>query len=313
VANPTTALPTAARKQPQRRRRMHDGQTIAHPVVRILKGVLLVVVCGLILMPFLGIVSTSVAPESQITSSGGFVLIPESINLDAYKSILAGGVVTRALAISVFITVVGTALSLVATTLLAYALSRKELVGRGVLMALLLLSLLFTPGLIPTYLAVKQFGLLDSLWALIIPTMVSAFNVIVVRSFFQSLPQELLDAARIDGAGHWQVFTRIVLPLSKAILAVVGLFYAVGYWNSFFNGLLYLNDSSLWPLQLVLRTYVVNGSQLSSPELGSLDAIPPQPAIQMAILVISIVPIICVYPFLQKHMTKGVLTGAVKG
>ncbi|WP_253705306.1 carbohydrate ABC transporter permease [Brachybacterium sp. P6-10-X1] len=182
------------------------------------------------------------------------------------------------------------------------------------MLLLVLVSLLFAPGLIPTYLVVRQFNLIDSLWALILPTAVSAFNVIVVRAFFVNLPEELIDAARIDGASEWQIFRRIALPLSKAVLAVVGLFYGVGYWNAFFNALLYLNDASKWPLQMVLRTYVINGTEMGTAEMGqAVEAAPPQTTIQMAILVISIVPIVIVYPFLQRHFTKGVLTGAVKG
>ncbi|WP_341975516.1 carbohydrate ABC transporter permease [Microbacterium sp. LTA6] len=297
----------------QRRNRLHNGQTLAHPLMRGLKGLVLLIACALIIMPFVAIISTSLAGEDQITRSGGLVLWPEQFNLHAYEAVFAGGVVSRALGVSVFVTVVGTALSLVTTTLLAYALSRPNLVARGAVMMLVLFSLLFTPGMIPTYLAVKQFGLIDSLWALIIPTMVNAFNVIVLHSFFKGLPQELFDSAKLDGASEWQTLRQIVLPLSKAILAVVGLFYGVGYWNSFFTSLLYLNDSSLWPLQMVVRSYVVGGSQLSPAELGNPDVLPPQPALQMAILIISIIPIVCVYPFLQKHFAKGVLTGAVKG
>lgn len=304
---------TAQRRTPTRRHRLHNGQTLPHPFMRGLKGLVLLIACALIVMPFVAIISTSLAGEDQITRSGGLVLWPEEVTFTAYEAVFAGGVVSRALGVSVFVTVVGTALSLITTTLLAYALSRPNLVARGAVMMLVLFSLLFTPGMIPMYLAVKQFGLIDSLWALIVPTMVNAFNVIVLHSFFKGIPQELFDSAKLDGASEWQILRRIVLPLSKAILAVVGLFYGVGYWNSFFTSLLYLNDSSLWPLQMVVRAYVVGGSQLSPAELGNPDVLPPQPALQMAILIISIIPIVCVYPFLQKHFAKGVLTGAVKG
>ncbi|NUR94659.1 MAG: carbohydrate ABC transporter permease, partial [Kribbellaceae bacterium] len=149
-------------------------------------------------------------------------------------------------------------------------------------------------------------------WALIVPTMISAFNVVVLRAFFMNLPNEITESARIDGAGELMTFSYIVLPLSKAVLSVIGLFYAVAYWNAFFSALLYLNDSKLWPLQLVLRTYVINDTQLGSAELGT-ELLPPQASIQMAILVVSIVPILIIYPFLQRHFAKGVLTGAVKG
>jgi len=196
--------------------------------------------------------------------------------------------------------------------LLAYALSRPAFVAGRLILLVVLFSMLFSPGIIPLYLTVKGAGLLDSIWALIVPTMVSAFNVVVLRAFFMNLPNEITESARIDGAGELKTFSYIVLPLSKAVLSVIGLFYAVAYWNAFFSALLYLNDSKLWPLQLVLRTYVINDAQLGSAELGT-ERLPPQASIQMAILVISIVPILLVYPFLQRHFAKGVLTGAVKG
>ncbi|WP_258066731.1 carbohydrate ABC transporter permease [Arthrobacter sp. GMC3] len=297
----------------RKKSKLHNGQSMPHPLMRVFKGLVLTIACAAIVLPFVGIISTSFAGQDQITRAGGLVLWPEEFSLQAYESVFAGGVVSKALGVSIFVTTIGTALSLITTALLAYALSRPNMVGRGPMMMLVLFSLLFTPGMIPTYLAVKQFGLIDSLWALIIPTMVSGFNVIVLRSFFMGLPRELFDSAKLDGASEWQILRRIVLPLSKAILAVVGLFYGVGYWNSFFTALLYLNDSGLWPLQMVVRAYVVGGSQLSPAELGNPDVLPPQPAIQMAILMISIIPIVCVYPFLQKHFAKGVLTGAVKG
>lgn len=291
-----------------------DGMPAPHLPERIVKAIVLTIVCALVIVPFVGIISTSLASPQQVIQAGGFVFFPTSIDLTAYRSILAGGVVTRALLVSAFVTGVGTAISMVFTGLLGWALSRRGSVGNRVLLMLVLISLLFNPGMIPSYLVVQQFGLLNSLWALIIPTCVSAFNVIVVRAFFAELPGELLESARIDGATEWQMFRYIGLPLSKAVLAVIGLFYGVGYWNAFFNALLYISDASKWPLQLVLRTYVVNDVQMGAQDFGqAVETVPPQTSIQMAILVISIVPIIIVYPFLQKHFAKGMLTGAVKG
>jgi multiple sugar transport system permease protein/putative aldouronate transport system permease protein len=298
---------------PSRRRRTRPLDTPGIPA-RAVKGLVLLIFCAAVVVPFVGIVSTSLADRAQVSAAGGFVLFPASPSLDAYQTIFAGGVVTRAMLVSVGVTTVGTAVSLITSTLLAYALSQQGSFGQKPMLMLVLFSLLFTPGLIPNYLVVKELGLLDSYWALILPTALSAFNVIVLRAFFMGIPRELVDAARIDGAGHLTIFARIVLPLSKAVLAVIGLFYAVGYWNSFFNALLYLNDTAKWPLQLVLRTYVVNNAEISASDLGSgVDSLPPQPSIQMAILVVTIVPILLVYPFLQRHFAKGVLTGAVKG
>ncbi|BCJ70973.1 ABC transporter permease [Catellatospora sp. IY07-71] len=283
------------------------------PLARAAKGLVLALCCAAVVVPFVGIVSTSLATREEVTRSGGFVLLPGEISFAAYEAILSGGVVTRATLVSLFVTAAGTALSLVATTLLAYGLSRPGSFAHRPLLLTVLFAILFGPGLIPSYLVVKSLGLVDTYWALLLPPMISAFNVIILRAFFQELPPEVLESARIDGAGDLAILWRIVLPLSKAALAVIGLFYGVGYWNAFFGALLYLNDSGMWPLQLVLRTYVVNQTQLGIDQLGGGAALPPQEAVQMAILVLSIVPILLVYPFVQRHFSKGVLIGAVKG
>ena len=281
---------------------------------RAIKGIILTLCCALVIIPFVGIVSTSLSTRQAVNEAGGFVLIPSEVSLDAYRAILSGGVVTRAVGVSIFITVAGTLLSLASTVLLGYGLSRRGSFAHRPLLMIIIFALLFPPGIIPTYLVVKSLGLLDSYWALILPVTVSAFNVIIMRAFFMEMPAEIIDSARIDGASDLQILGRIILPLSKAVLAVIGLFYAVGYWNAFFGALLYINDIAKWPLQLVLRTYVVNQSSIGVDQLGAAGAdLPPQEAIQMAILVISIIPILLVYPFIQRHFTKGVLVGAIKG
>src|SRR5690242_2271226 len=264
----------------------------------VVKAIFLTAICLVVIVPFIGVVSTSLASPDEVIKAGGFVLLPtHGIDWSSYRSILSGGTVTQALLVSGFITAVGTAIALFLTCTLGWALSRRGSVGNKPLLLLVLISLLFNPGLIPSYLVVQQFGLLDSLWAVILPVSVSAFNVIVVRAYFVGLPAEVLDSARIDGASEWKLFWYIGLPLSKAVVAVVGLFYGVGYWNSFFGALLYLNDSSKWPLQLVLRTYVLNGVEIGAQDLGAAgEALARQTSIQMAILMISIVPILCVYP-----------------
>ncbi|TDE88788.1 carbohydrate ABC transporter permease [Occultella glacieicola] len=304
---------TTPRRRKTGRGTLIDGVPRPSRVESVIKAIVLTIACGLVILPFVGIISTSLAPAEQVNRAGGFVLLPEGIDLTAYASILTGGVVTRALLVSVGVTAVGTVLSLTLTAMLGWALSRRQTMGNRQLLLLVLVSLLFNPGIIPSYLVVQQLGMLDTLSAIIVPTAVSAFNVIVVRAFFVGLPQEVMDSARIDGAGEWKLFWYMGLPLARPVLAVVGLFYGVGYWNAFFNAMLYLSDSSLWPLQLVLRTYVVDGTQLGAQDLGAEASLPPQTTIQMAILVISIIPILIVYPFLQRHFAKGMLTGAVKG
>ncbi|MGW0945600.1 carbohydrate ABC transporter permease [Streptomyces sp. NPDC002623] len=280
------------------------------PLTQAAKAVALTAVVLLVCVPFLVILSTSLAAPREVVANGGWVLWPEHPTLQAYRDILDGGIVTHALAVSAGVTVVGTALSLACTVALAYALSRPGVFGGRPVLLLILFTFLFPPGMIPGFLLVKELDLLGSYGSLILPVLVNVFNLVVLRGFFQGIPEELYEAARLDGAGDWRVLWSIVLPLSKAALAVVGLFYAVAYWNSWFYASLYL-ESDQWPLQQVLRTYVVAGSGLTDTTTGEATVNAPQ-TIQMAVLVIATVPILLVYPFLQKYFTKGVLTGAVK-
>ena len=275
------------------------------------KGLAIVVVVAAVAYPLLGVIGTSFASQTDIIRSTGLVLWPDHPTLDAYRTIFTGGVVTRALIVSIGITVVGTLASLLVTVGMAYGLSRRDVTGSRFILMTALFTMLFNAGIIPNFLLVKGLGLYDTYAALVMPTLVSAFNLVVLRSFFMNLPEELYDAAKVDGAGDLRILVRIVLPLSKAVLAVISLFYAVTYWNAFFNSLLYLNDSAKWPLPMVLRTYVLQGQSLNAASAGEVLA--PQQAVQMAVLVIAVVPILCVYPFLQRYFTKGVLTGAIKG
>jgi ABC-type glycerol-3-phosphate transport system permease component len=281
------------------------------PGYQAIKAVVLGGFALVIVIPILVVISTSLASDRDIIDAGGYVLWPSHPTLKAYQTLFGGGLMGRAILVSVFVTLVGTAIALAVTIALAYATSRPVLFGRPVLL-MVLFTLLFAPGIIPMFLVVKQLGLLDSLWSLILPGALGAFNFVVLRTFFMNVPGELLESARIDGASDFTILRRIVLPLSKAVVAVVGLFYAVGFWNAFFNALLYLNDTSKWPVQVILRTYVLQGKSLSADQLGVHPPSQPQ-SLQMAVVVVALVPIAMVYPFLQRHFTKGVITGAVKG
>jgi putative aldouronate transport system permease protein len=286
---------------------------------RLSKPVVLTLIALAVAFPLYVVVVTSLSTTEAVTRAGGLVVVPRELTVAAYVQLLSGGVVTRALLISVLITAVGTAFSLGITVLAAYGLSRPGSVFHRPLLFVVLLTFLFGPGIIPSYLLVNSLGLIDHYASLILPTAISAFNLIVMRSFFMGIPGELIDSARIDGAGEFAILRRIVLPLSKAVVAVVGLFYAVGYWNAFFNALLYINDNNKWPLQMVLRTYIVQqqplptgaGGIATGTGLGMQPA--PGLAIKMAIVMIAIVPVLLVYPFIQRHFTKGVIIGAVKG
>lgn len=283
----------------------------ASPGLQTFKSLFLGLFAIAIIIPILVVVSTSLADEKQLVEAGGYVLWPTHPTLAAYKALLTGPLMFRALGVSLFITVVGTLIALFVTITMAYATSRKVLFGRPVVMGVLF-TLLFAPGLIPSFLMVRQLGLLDTVWSLILPGVFAAFNFVVMRAFFMNIPKELIESAQMDGASDWQILWKIVLPLSKAVVAVVGLFYAVSFWNAFFNALLYVNDQNLWPVQLILRSYVIQGSSVAADQLGVGVTAPPQ-SLKMAVVVIALVPICLLYPFLQRHFTKGVITGAVKG
>ncbi|ARX83047.1 ABC transporter permease [Streptomyces alboflavus] len=281
------------------------------PLTKAAKGVAVAVVLALVLIPFLVIVSTSLASNREVVAHGGWVLWPTEPTLRAYRTVLSGGIVTEALGVSVVLTAAGTLFSLACTTFLAYALARPGVFGGKPVLLLILFTFLFPPGMIPAFLLVKGMGMMDTYAALVAPVLINVFNLIVLRGFFQGIPEELYEAARLDGANDWQILWRVVLPLSKAALAVVSLFYAVSYWNAWFHASIYL-ESDHWPLSQVLRTYVIGGSQIADTGLSEAGQVSAPQTTQMAVLVIATVPILLVYPFLQKYFTKGVLTGAIK-
>ncbi|RRS01749.1 carbohydrate ABC transporter permease [Glycomyces terrestris] len=276
------------------------------------KGASIVVIALLILFPLYTIALTSLSSAETVNRAGGLVVWPgDGITFEAYEQMFRNPVVLRSLLVSLGITAVGTVISVVVSVLGAYSLSRPGSFGHKTVLFSVLLMFVIFPGLIPVYLWVSAIGLRDSYLAIILPMAVSAFNVVVLRAFFMSIPQELFDSARIDGAGEFRVLWQIVAPLSKAVIAVVTLFYAVAYWNNWFNAFLYLDDTSKWPLALVLRTYVVESAPL--PQASGLSSAPPTLAVKMAIVMVAIIPALIMYPFVQKHFKKGVIIGAVKG
>jgi putative aldouronate transport system permease protein len=276
--------------------------------IQIAKALALLVVVLLVLFPLWTVVATSLASPQDVIANGGWVVWPERVTVGAYDEILSGGIVTRALLVSTGITVVGTALSLTCTVLLAYALSRPGVYGGRPLLLLILFTFLFPPGMIPLFLVVRTTGLFDQYAALILPFLVNVFNLVVMRGFFQNIPADLIEAARLDGAGDLTILWRVVIPLSKAVLAVIGLFYAVSYWNRFFEAIIYFNDHTKWPIGTVLRQYVIGGADIS----GEAAAASAPQSTQMAVVVLATAPIVAVYPFLQRYFVKGVLTGALK-
>jgi len=276
------------------------------------KGVAIVFIVFIMLFPFVYIISVSFSSYKDVAGKS-LVLIPANPTISAYQYVFDSGIVVRALGISIFITVVGTFVNLVLTVTMAYGLSRRGVPGRGIILAMVLFTILFAPGIIPRYLMVKQLGLIDSLWSLILPGAISAFNLVVIRNFFMSIPSELIESAKLDGANDLRVLWSVVLPLSTAVIAAIGLFYGVSHWNDFFDATLYINDSSNWPVQLVLRQFVLQGQSLAVDVSDAAAAPPPTLTVQMAVVVIATVPILLVYPFVHRYFTKGVLTGSIKG
>jgi multiple sugar transport system permease protein/putative aldouronate transport system permease protein len=279
----------------------------------------IIVILLLILLPLYAIVLTSLSSQGAINTAGGMVVWPHGLTLAAYRNVIEGGVVGRALLISFAITIVGTAFSMLVTILAAYGMSRAGSFGHRTILWIMLVTMFFNGGIIPLFLVVSALGGYDQYWALIAPSAVSVFNVIVMRSFFANTAQDLIDSARIDGAGDWRVLWQIVLPTSRAVTAVIALFYAVGYWNSWFNVLLFMPaDSVRWPLQMVMYDYVTEGMTMPGSGttgigsvLGSQQIAPL--SLQMAVVALTVVPVLIAYPFVQKHFTKGVLLGAIKG
>lgn len=267
----------------------------------------------LAILPFIVIMAGSFASDAEITKRAVF-LIPETFSLNAYEFIFSTSSVMKSIGVSIYVTLIGTIVNLFFTVTMAYPLARRNLMGRNLFLNMVIFTMLFGGGMIPTYLVIRSLNMLDSFNALILPGAISAFNLIIVKNFFQELPAEIQEAATIDGCQELGLLWKIVLPLSKPVLATFTLFYAVGHWNSFFPALLYINDPQKWPLQVVLRQIVMLSQ--SAGDLSAMDpnfVKPPEQSIKMAVIVVGTIPILCVYPFLQKHFAKGVMIGSVKG
>lgn len=277
--------------------------------------IIILIIIGIItLFPFLDVVFNSLMSSKELVESAKSILaIPKHPTLENYKYVLNGERIFSAYGITIFRTVVGTFLNMVITVLTAYPLSKKFLPGRSVFMQIFFFTMIFSGGMIPTYLVVKTFGLVDSIWALIIPSLLNVYNMIIMRTFFEGIPEELEDAARIDGCSEWGTLLRIVLPVSKPALASISLFYAVWHWNSFFDVVLYITKRELWPLQTLLREVVLTMSMAELNASMADLATPPSSSVIAATVMVSTVPILVVYPFLQKYFVKGVMIGAVKG
>ena len=275
---------------------------------------------SLMVIPLLFVLSTSMTPVSEQMRRGWFVLYPTKPTLASYRLLLEGGWIQRALMISVARTIIGVACTLTVTTLGAYCLSRKRLPGRKYFLLLVLVTILFGGGLIPTYLLYRSVGLVNKFWVYIVPGLVDSWGLLVIKQFMERQPVELEEAAHIDGATNIQILLRVIIPLSTPVLAAIGLFQAVGAWNSWTDSLIYVSNAKLWSFQFVLRNMLqttllssMSTEQQLDPSSMELYMRASPESLKMAAVVIGTIPILSVYPFLQKYFTKGVLIGSIKG
>jgi len=291
-------------------------QTFNDKVFNIINSLLLILVAISALYPFLFVVFSSFSEAGKLAAHQGILYHPAGWSLSGYEMVMRYPGIKTGYLNTIFYVVVGTTLNVSTTGLLAYVIASKVL-WRNILMILVVITMFFNGGLIPTFLLVKNLHLLNTRWAIILPSLISAWNVIIMRTFFQNMPDSLEESARIDGAGPLTIFLRIIVPLSTPVIAVMALYYGVGHWNSWFSAMIYLKSKALYPLQLFLREILIR-TQFA--ELtGEIDALEAgyeninQDILKNAFIVISTLPILCLYPFLQKYFVKGVMIGALKG
>lgn len=278
--------------------------------------VLLVGVVIVVLYPLIFVISASISnPVSVI--NGEMWFLPKGLNFEGYRKVLSNHDIMNGYANTIYYTVLGTAINLVMTICAAFPLSRKDFYGKSVITAIMVFTMFFSGGLIPTYLLVKNLGMINTVWALILPSAVGVYNVIIMRTFFQTtIPYELQEAAAIDGYSHFRTLLRIVLPLSMPIIVVMILFYSVGHWNSYFSALIYLKDREAYPLQLILREILVNNEMnelVSSQEDSFAQKLLESETIKYAVIMVANLPMLLLYPFVQKYFVQGITIGALKG
>lgn len=289
---------------------MKRYRTIGNIVMDSIIYLIMILVLLTCLVPFLYMIALSLSDPNAIVNNE-VALIPKGINFEAYKKIFTYPNFFRAYANTIFYTFAGTLISLVLTTLFAYPLSKTFLKGQSIAMKLVIFSMFFSGGLIPNYLLIANLGLTGTRWAMLLPFAINQFNLIILVSFFKTIPSEIEEAALIDGLGYFGILYNIVVPLSKAVLATVGLYTAVFFWNDWFNGLIYLNTAQ-FPVMLFLRN-IVNGTSMLGDAAGSADKATIAISIKSAVIITSTLPIIILYPFLQKYFVKGLTIGSVKG
>ncbi|GAA2274281.1 carbohydrate ABC transporter permease [Glycomyces scopariae] len=309
----TAAPQTPPPRRPRRRRSNQVQDTRVDRVFMVGVYILLCTFLLVVLVPLLNIVASSFSSPAAV-SSGRVLLWPVEFSLVGYEAVLSNKAILTGFGNSLFYAGVGTLVSVALTVMIAYPLSRSELVGRKVLIGGVLFTMLFSGGLIPTYMVVRALGLLDTRWAIILPSAIAAWQVLIAMTFFRtSIPGELYEAAQLDGTSDLRFLWSVVLPLSKPLLAVIALMYGIGQWNSYFSALIYLRSEDLYPLQLVLRDLLIVNNTGGTNLADQLAAQQMADLMKFSLIVVSTVPVLLVYPFVARHFTKGVMLGSVKG
>jgi len=301
-------IDTAASK---RRPRPH-ADTRGYKVFRVVNVTVLILVMITMLYPFLMIVAQSFSSDTAIRS-GHVNIFPVGFNLTTYRLVMGDATFWTDYRNTVVYTAVATLIAIVLTTCYAYVISKKHLRGRGVMIGIAVFTMFFNGGLIPNYILITSIGFRNTIWAIVLPNAISVFNLLVMKSFFENLPLELMEAAQIDGLNTYGILWYIVLPLSKAVLATMVLFYAVSFWNSWFTAFLYMDKSELFPVTVYLRNLIAGASSASSSGAGASDVAQVSANIQSVTMVLTVLPILCIYPFVQRYFVSGVMLGSVKG
>ncbi len=287
--------------------------TRGEKVFQAINTVFLIFMLIITLYPFWYIIVASVSSNTEVLQANGKMLWPRGFNVSAYKEVLKYASIWTGYKNTIFVLIVGTLISIILTAIGGYFLSRKNVFFQKYIAIAIVITMYFSGGIIPFYFTVKDLGLDGSLWSLILPTAISTYNLIIMRTAFAAIPDSLEESAKIDGARHFTILFRIMLPLCIPTVAVLILYYAVGYWNSWFNASLFLTDRGTFPLQLILREIILYNTGDANSAAASVDKEDISETLQYATIIVSTVPILCIYPFLQKYFAKGVMVGAIKG
>ncbi|QHQ63501.1 ABC transporter permease subunit [Anaerocolumna sedimenticola] len=292
--------------------------SLSEKVIQAIIYVILIALCLIILLPCINVLALSFN-EGADAAKGGVYFFPRLFTLANYKEVFADGSIMKAYKITIARTVIGTAASLLVTSLAAYSLKETKLPGRKVITILITFTMLFSGGMIPTYIQYNKLHLLNSFWVYVVPSLVSVTYLLMMRTFFEAIPDSLEESAKLDGCGYFKIYTKIMLPLSKPVIAVVGLYTAVNHWNDWFSGAFYMKSSELWPVQTVLQQ-MLSRAMAAQQEVSSVSQAIAHSAntvtsdsLKMAAVIVTTVPILCIYPFVQKYFAQGAMIGAVKG